>query len=278
MRISLLTDAPKHNLALMKLSAIHKNMGDDVRLNMPLWSADKTYASVLFEWNKGKYFADEYGGPAFGGGNGISNVKPDYSLFPIDYSLGYTYRYCPRRCGFCKVHKMESDKTHYSIWTFHNPSFKKICLLNNNAFADPQWRDTFEEIWDAGLTVVDENGYDLRLVDEGKAQALKKTKWVNGHDPHFAWDGMKDETSIVNGLSEINRAGMKLKSIYVLCGFDTTLEQDIYRCQKIHDMGHDPFPMLYTESSLLLKFRRMIYLRFYRNTGNIEKAWKEYQS
>ena len=44
---------------------------------------------------------------------------------------------------------------------------------DNNTFSDPQWHDTFEEIWDAKLTVKDENGYDLRLLDEEKA--------VSGH-------------------------------------------------------------------------------------------------
>jgi hypothetical protein len=51
MRISLLTDAPKHNLALMKLSAYHKDCGDVVTLNEPIIPADYTYASVLFDWN-----------------------------------------------------------------------------------------------------------------------------------------------------------------------------------------------------------------------------------
>lgn len=49
MKISLLTDAPKHNLALMKLSAWHKRNDDTVLLNMPIFPADYRYASVLFE-------------------------------------------------------------------------------------------------------------------------------------------------------------------------------------------------------------------------------------
>ena len=52
MKISLLTDAPKHNLALMKLSAWHKANGDQVMLNAPVFPADYTYASVLFEKNR----------------------------------------------------------------------------------------------------------------------------------------------------------------------------------------------------------------------------------
>jgi len=49
MKILLLTDAPKHNLALMKISTYHKKAGDEVMLNMPLWKADYRYASWIFE-------------------------------------------------------------------------------------------------------------------------------------------------------------------------------------------------------------------------------------
>ena len=286
MRVSLLTDAPKHNLALMKISAWHKAQGDDVILNNPLLChvghcfhlEHKTYASVLFKWNKKKFIADEYGGPAFGGKElPVPDMKPDYDLYPIDYSLGYTFRYCPRNCKFCQVTKIEKDKSHHSIWEFHDKRFKKIGLLNNNTFYDLKWEDTFHEIWDENITIEDLSGWDLRLINSYKANALKKTKW--GHGPKFAWDKMKDEEQIVNGIDEINRVGFKNCTIYVLIGYDTTLEEDIYRCQKIHDMGHDPFPMIYENGEpnrTLHSFRRMIYQRYYRKEGNIEKAWRDY--
>ena len=73
MKISLLTDAPKHNLALMKLSSWHKKNMDDVTLNAPIFKSDYKYASVLFEKNKNIFIADEYGGPAF-----IDSELPDW--------------------------------------------------------------------------------------------------------------------------------------------------------------------------------------------------------
>jgi len=237
--------------------------------------ADLRIASILFNWNKSKFIADVYGGPALDGDHGFCvNAKPDYSLFTVDYSLGYTFRYCPRSCEFCKVSKLETEKTHFSIWEFCDPRFKKICLLNNNTFADNRWHETFEEIWDAKLRVKDENGYDLRLINEDKANCLKRTKW--DHGPKFAWDRMQDEKEIVRGFDEINRVGFKYCTIYVLTGYNTTIEEDIYRCQKIHNLGHNPFPMIYEETPMRKKFRRMIYARYYRKSNNIEKAWKEY--
>lgn len=129
MKISLLSDAPKHNLALMKLSAWHKANGDRVLLNAPIFSADYKYASILFKKNKKRFIANEYGGPAFDNSVlpvEIETMMPDYDLYGHDYSLGYTFRPCFNSCDFCKVPKMNHPNfNHHSIWEFHDSKFKK---------------------------------------------------------------------------------------------------------------------------------------------------------
>ena len=276
MKINLLTDAPKHNLALMKISAYHKARGDEVKLNEPLlWKADLTYGSYLFRFS-GKYPGDFIGGPGVDPTirlEGFDGIKPDYRLFPVDFSLGYTWEWCPRRCGFCCVPKQNNPKEHHSIWEFHDARFSKICLLNNNTFSDPQWRETFEEIWDAGLIVVDENGYDIRLMDEEKAEVLKRTRFDG--QIHFAWDRMPDGERTLEGLKLAKQYKLNAM-VYVLMGYDTTFEEDIYRCQKIYDLGFDPFPMLYRQTRALRSFRRFIYLRYYRKYKTLMKAWLDY--
>ena len=279
MRISLLTDAPRHNLALMHISAFHKALGDTVILNQPLWPADKRYASILFDWNVNKFLADEYGGIGYNFEplpSEIHHCRPDYNLYYHDYSLGYTFRFCPRGCPFCKATKMEKDRRHYSIWDFHDSRFQKICLLNNNTFFDPQWKETFEEIWDAELIVIDENGYDLRLLDDEKAEALHKTKWAT--PLHFAWDRMSDESEIIRGLKllEIHHLRTTSNGVYVLIGYDTTTEEDLHRCQIIVDHGLTPYPMPYVFTNYTRRFKRFMNLHYYRQTSTIEKAWKEY--
>ena len=289
MRINLYTDAPKHNLALMKISAWHKANGDEVTLNMPIMSCDYSYASILFEKNKKMFNADEYGGIAFNDDvclpNQIESIKPDYSLFnyrPVlayrgnrksikyDYSIGYTFRPCFRKCLFCKVPKMKHpDTNHHSIWEFHNPNFSIIELLNNNTFFDPQWRETFHEIWDANLTLR-EHGFDLRLIDEEKVEYLKKTK-IKGHI-HYAWDRMEDESAILEGLKIAPHGG-----VYVLIGFNTTEEEDIYRCQKIVDHGHDPYIMPYHQNRTEKRFKRFIDSFMWRKYKTIQEAWENYR-
>lgn len=279
MKVSLLTDAPKHNLALMKLSSWHKTCGDKVVLNAPIFPADYTYASVLFERNKNIFIADEYGGPAFSGRlpNEVEQMKPDYKLFGTDYSLGYTFRPCWNSCDFCKVPKMDHpDAEHHSIWEFHDSRFKKICLLNNNTFLDSKWKETFQEIWDADLTVIDENGYDLRLLDGEKANALKKTKWATRI--HFAWDRMIDEPLILRGLEIAKKHKISGCRVYVLIGYNTGLEQDIYRCQKIVDAGQDPYIMPYKRTRHARAFKRFIDTFMWRKYKTIEEAWNDYRA
>lgn len=273
MNINLYTDAPKHNLALMKISAWLKKQGHYVTLNMPIMPCHYSYASILYEKNKYMFNSDEVGGAAFPDvclPEEIDLMKPDYSLFPVDYSIGYTFRPCFRKCGFCKVPKMtHPDKEHHSIWEFHNPHFKKICLLNNNTFFDKQWKETFEEIWDANLTVVDENGYDLRLMDEEKADALRRTRF-DGRI-HYAWDLMENEHQVLQGLSIAPKG-----TVYVLIGYNTTQAEDIYRVQKIVELGHDPYIMPYHQNKQEKRFKRFIDSFMWRKYKTIKQAWGEY--
>jgi len=282
MKISLLTDAPKHNLALMKIAQWHIQNGDYVDLNMPIFPSDYRYASVLFKRNVSHFRADEYGGPAIDGSvlnSEFETMKPHYDLYPNnDYSLGYTYRPCSNTCHFCKVPKMNHpDIDHHSIWEFHDSKFKKICILNNNTFQDPKWRETFEEIWDADLTVIDENGYDLRLIDDEKAAVLRKTKW-HKNKLGFAWDRMQDEYLVLNGLEVAKKYGILRHetNIYVLIGYDTNIEQDLHRCQKIIDFNARPYIMPFKKTKQNMRFKRFMDTFMWRKYKTIKEAWDNY--
>jgi hypothetical protein len=264
----------------MKVSAWHKANGDTVSLNMPMFPSDYRYASVLYEKNANNFFADEYGGPVFLDSqlaNEFEQMNPDYDLYPVDYSLGYTFRPCFNSCGFCKVPKMNHpDVEHHSIWDFHDTRFNKICLLNNNTFQDPNWKETFAEIWDADLAVVDENGYDLRLLTDEKADALHKTKWAT--PLHFAWDRMVDESLIVEGLKLLTKYHLRstANGVYILIGYDTTPAEDLHRCQVVHSYGLTPYPMPYVKTGYTRRFKRFVNLHYYRQYKTIEAAWMDY--
>lgn len=229
-------------MAAMKISAFHKAMGDEVFLNFPLIKADFTYASLLFSETPDPY-ADLIGGPKYPESRldpQIDNLKPDYDFYPnIDYSLGYTYKACPRSCDFCIVPKQKNSETHYSIWTFHDARFKKICLLNNNTLADMYWRDTFQEIIDANLILI-EHGFDARLITEEVATCLSRVRFAGYL--HVAWDYLEHETEILRGIKNLLDAGIKKIMCYVLIGH-TTHEENMHRVKTLDALKVDPFIM-----------------------------------
>lgn len=281
MQINLVTDAKYHNLALMKMATFYKMLDNRVYLN-GVGQFDHTIGSWLFTWSE-KSPCDIEGGPGINVKtklpDHIQRLRPDYDLFPIDFSLGYTWSYCPRKCPFCIVPQQNNPKEHHSIWDFHDSRFKKICLLNNNTFSDPQWKETFEEIWDADLTVRDENGYDIRLLNDEKAAALKKTKFKNNRI-YFAWDRMEDERKIIAGFEILKRFKLARHDtmIYVLVGFDTTDEEDFHRLQKIHDFGMSPYVMPFIKNDRhLYALKRFIDQRAYRQYSTIKEAWEAYR-
>lgn len=274
MRISILTpDSPRPNLAAMKISAWHKAQGDTVELNFPLFGADFTYASVLFDWTPDP-LADLIGGPKYPHiklDPEIEAMRPDYNLYrDLDYSLGYTYRACPRTCDFCIVPNQDNPETHHSIWSFHDERFKKIDLLNNNTLADPQWRKTFSEIIDAKL-ILKEHGMDARLMTHEAADYLSHIK-IDGY-LHVAWDYIEHEAEVLRGLRCLLKAGIKRIMCYVLIGH-TTHKENHYRVTLLNDMGVDPYVM-----PLDKKMRYQYHFARWVNHKAIFKTvkWKDYK-
>ena len=121
------------NIALMKISAYHKSIGDTVEWYGPFdgWF-DKVYMSKVFSFTPDYDYhinADEVvkGGTGYAISlvNGkelfdkskdenlpveVEAMYPDYSLYPTltqDTAFGFLTRGCPRGCDFCIVGKKE---------------------------------------------------------------------------------------------------------------------------------------------------------------------------
>ena len=193
-----------------------------------------------------------FGGPGWDLKNflpeSIEKIKPDYSLYPSQYSQGFTTRGCVRTCPFCVVPEKEGE---IQVWQhpeeFHDDQFKQCMIMDNNLLGAPAaW---VQEVccWfrDAGVGMFD-HGFDARLLTEEYAGLLKDTKHPKGL--RFAWDNMNDEPAVISAINLLNDAGFNLKhdiSFYVLVGFNTTFEQDLYRCNKLREWGVNAFVMQY---------------------------------
>ncbi|MBQ5562532.1 MAG: radical SAM protein, partial [Clostridia bacterium] len=133
MKIGLWSDC--HNfpsVPLMKLSAYHKSIGDEVERYDHTKHYDLVYASKVFSFSPDidsdyPVQADEVrkGGTGYciSVVNGrevydkskdsmlpkeVEHIYPDYSLYPnYNYAVGFLTRGCPRQCGFCVVGKKE---------------------------------------------------------------------------------------------------------------------------------------------------------------------------
>ena len=113
MKIGLI-DVDSHNfpnLALMKISAYHKQLGDDVEFVSYYSNYDCVYISKVFTFTPDIYEyipSDKviYGGTGYNTNvnlaNEIENMTPDYSLYTkYNYAVGFLSRGCSRGCEFC---------------------------------------------------------------------------------------------------------------------------------------------------------------------------------
>jgi hypothetical protein len=255
-------DSKIPNLALMKLSAYHKSVGDNVGFKIE--KPDRIYASVIFKKNKWKADALRREYPkseVFIGGagynfkttlpQGIELLKPDYDLYPSEYSLGYTTRGCIRNCDFCIVPKKEGKlRRAQHIREFHDDRFKTVICLDNNIYADKKWFfENTNYILENKLKFNAIQGMDIRILDKEIAERLKELKWDGMI--HFAFDNMKDEKKVLSGIDLLKSVGIKTRSkvsFYVLVGHSTTIEEDIYRCRLLKKHGATAYVMQYKKS------------------------------
>ncbi len=174
------------NLALMKLSEYHKLKGDSVVWHESLFSKkyNIVYSSKVFSFTSDeKLFGDvHYGGP----GNSLSenlhdeieHICPDYSLYNLEYSLGFLTRGCIRKCSFCIVPEKEgSIKKHADINEFLRHD--KAVLMDNNVLACDHGIKQIEKIVKLGIKVDFNQGLDARLIDDSIAKLLSRVKWLN---------------------------------------------------------------------------------------------------
>lgn len=252
-------DSKIPNLALMKISAHAKETGNDVGFDIV--DPDIIHCSIIFSKNKGQaaglgtVFPGKtiiYGGPGWSLENTLPSAiefsKPDYDLYPSEYSQGFTTRGCIRQCPFCVVPDKEGN---LQVWQhpskFHDDRFDSCMLMDNNLLAAPrEWvKEVFNWFTESGVKMLD-HGFDARLLTEEYAGMLKDIKHPKGI--RFAWDNMRDESAVIRAIKLLKDSGFNLKhdiSFYVLAGYNTTFDQDLYRCNKLREMGVNAFVMRY---------------------------------
>lgn len=232
--------------------------------------------------------------------NEIEHCKPDYDLYTAEVlyprikakgkkenrmkkaveianmGIGRTSIGCVRNCQFCIVVQKEGCfKQADKIENLINPKSRIITLLDNNFTADPLFFDKVAEINKRKLKVNITQGIDIRFLTEEKAQAIASMKHWRSRI-HYSWDLMNAEKEVMNGIKLLSKyKAPSSQTCYILTGYNTTFEEDMYRIKKLKDLGVIPFVMKYNKRCDLAKLNhlaRWINMLFYK-----KQSFDEYE-
>lgn len=244
----------------MKLSAWHKSQGDSVEWWDGFSHYDRLYMSKVFTTEYSPDVlepcnADEIvkGGTGYNLTNKlpdfIEHSYPDYSLYPqFHEAYGFLTRGCPRHCKFCIVGDKEGL---CSRKVADLPEFwrgqHEIKLLDPNLLACRDHENLLLQLAKSGAEVDFTQGLDIRLITADNVMLLNRVK---AKMLHFAWDNPnQDLTRYFQKFNELTSCkDERKKRVYVLTNFGSTHEQDLYRIYTLHDLGFDPYVMVYNKS------------------------------
>ncbi len=253
LRVGLMNLEPKiENTALMQISYWHKQQGDTVEWYSPLFSYDRVYASSLFT------FTDKSQVPkgAVTGGTGFnicSRLPKDIEASNLDYSIypkcktSYLWfsRGCFRKCPFCVV-PIKEGRLDPQYPKNLNPNASSVSVMDNTftGLDNITFDSAIDYLKRLKLPVNFQCGLDARLPLIDKWEKIKQLKIHK--QIRTAWDDPRQD--LTRNLADMADVFGKSKiMVYVLIGYWSTPEEDIYRVDKIRELGLDPWIMPYNK-------------------------------
>lgn len=200
MKVALIdVDSKIPNLALMKLSAWHRQRGDLLVIE---GDVDVAYASKVFTYTEEKQLPEGVtrGGSGWDLGTclpeGIEHTCPDYTLYGIDYSMGFLTRGCDRKCPWCIVPEKEGRlRAHADFAEFLRHD--RVVFLDNNVLGHAHGIAQIEKLAGVGVKVDFNQGLDARLIDDGVARRLARLRW---------WKPVRLACDTQGSMKEVQRA------------------------------------------------------------------------
>lgn len=271
------------NIALMKISAYHKQNGDSVEWYNTFGERyDRVYVSKVFSFTPDYDHCVNADEVVFGGTGyairlqdgreifdkskdaslpfEIEHIYPDYSLYNItNTAYGFLTRGCPRGCDFCIVGCKEGKRSIKvsDLAEFWNGQ-KNIVLCDPNILACPDWKELLTQLADSKAWVDFNQGLDIRLMTPEKIELLNKIKMK---EVHFAWDRYEDKDLVLAKLKEYAQLGrmrvVQHRIVYTIVNFNTTFEQDLERIYTLRELGYWAYVMIYNKEHCDKRYRRL---------------------
>lgn len=244
-------DSKLPNLALGKINLWHQAHGDLVTYDeRELLYADKVYGSAILTRSKQrplgyqgkkKFISDYSERPdIIWGGTGYDcSVKLPKEIDDVKLRInyGYTSRGCFRSCPFCLVKASEGNWHSvgdiYDVWDGHSDW---VVFFDNNPYADKAHYEMIcRQLIKENLKVDWNQGMDIRILNIRVIKLFNELRLSNGI--RFAFDHPSLEP-IIREKVALLRQYYKRKYIffYVLVGFDTTFEEDLYRLNILKEL------------------------------------------
>lgn len=224
----------------------------------------------------------------------IETIYPDYEIYydkipeVKNTAYGFLTRGCPygydinNPCkknthDYCHVSMKEGFCSHKvaDLNTFWRGQ-KNIILLDPNITACKDCSELFLQLIDSRAWVDFSQGLDIRMMDREKTEMVRKMKIKQ---IHFAWDRYEDKKEVVpqfKMFAEMTGWDHRKMSVYVLCNFDTTFEQDLERVYTLRDLGYSPYVMLYNKESIP-KGHRLRHLQRWVNNRIIFRSCERFE-
>jgi hypothetical protein len=252
-----------YNLAVDKIANYHREIGDEVyagRWEPMINMMDKYYFSIIFTWDIPAMIQTvnlvrswgkevEIGGPAatfmhtyiskHTGINPHIGLDDRFERVPGRYRMTFTSRGCPHGCRYCGVRRLEPVAIEYD-------DFDLARMLGDNNINQTSW--AHQELVVNKLVKIRgkidiNSGFDVRVFNEKHFALYSRLKLLQWR---FAFDSMEVEADVIRVANIMREAGKDRHKVtfYCLTGFPgTTPEENLYRLNKIRELGMNPYPM-----------------------------------
>lgn len=164
-----------------------------------------------------------------------------------DFKMVYFTRGCVENCDFCSVWIIEGQKVTL------NPVSRPAKVLMDNNLSEIPWdykTHIVDKYLTSGITSVDCNsGFEPKGVDEATVRLFDQLplRWWR-----MGFDVIDEEKQFVEAVKLIQAISKKKIRAYTMIGKEP-IDQCRYRCEKVIELGCEPVPQAYIETSAKTK-------------------------